>query len=800
MLNDLRFAARLFARNRAFSTTSVLTLALGIGLTTCVFSIVDGVLFRPLPYDEPDRLFVLSGAQRMAQQPQTRMALSLPEFRDWQRSRSFEQLAAFETGQGPRSQVRGLEESIEVVTASISEKFLDVLGIQPALGRTFAGEEYGSSPPSVALITDGLWRRAFGADRNVIGKTMIRGEHTLAVVGVLPRRFVFPTSHRRFHPDVLIPTLASAKLSASRNYRFLTVIGQLAPDVSLEQARAEMDSIAAQIAPLYVPGKGPTDRAFDGVTITPLADDLTKSSRTVLRLVFAAVVTLFALACVNVVSLLLARRADRVRELAIRTAIGAGRFRIARQLVMETALLATAAGILGWIIAQVTFDVVVSRIPAWLQLVGEPRMELRALVLTIGASMATVLACGVLPAVVSTRDVAGGTLLREGRHTSGRAGKWMLVAGEIALAMILLAAGAIMLHGWVRLQSEEIGVDGSRIMVVRSVPGGPFDATARMLYRGRLFDALRRLPGAEAVAFTDAPLLSRAMRGSRFIPPFEVRGPEGMDTDLLVSPGYFAVMGIPIRIGRALTDADRDRGVVISETAARRYWPGRNPVGETIRYGKETRQIVGVAADVRDYSMDLPATSTLYHVWTDSPPGLTATMVVRFSGEAPAFTGRVRAAVQSIDEGAIIGTLGTFDDLLGRSVAERRFNTVLLGTFAAAGLIIALVGVYGIVGIQVAQRRREMGIRAALGASPQRLKSLVVGGALRPVCAGLVAGTAGALLLARYLRPFVYAIEPTDPATLCVVGILFAGVALAASYFPARRAAAVDPIMVLRAE
>ena len=798
MLNDLRFGIRLLARNWAFTTTAFLTLALGIGLTTAIFTIVDGVLFRPLPYTDPDRLYVLFGAQRKSEEPQFSLPLSLPEFRDWQRSRSFDRLAAFETAQGPASQVRGIDESVQVATASITEEFLDLLGVQPALGRAFTREEYTQFPPSVALITDALWRRAFGAEADVIGKTIIRGEDTLTVAAVLPRDFVFPTARRRFAPDVLIPTVRSAQLSASRNYRFLTVIGRLAANVPVEQARLEMEAINAQIAPLYVPGKAIGDIAFDSATFARLDDHLTAGSRNVSRLVFGAVVILFVLACVNVVSLLLARRADREHEFAVRTAVGAGRFQIVRQLVVETAVLAGAAGALGWFVAYAIVEIAVSRLPTSLQLVGEPRMNERVLLLTLLVSSIVVVGCGVLPAMLSTRPRAD-HVLHEARNVSRRRDRWTLVALEVALATTLLAAGAIMLHSWLRLQAEDIGIDASRVMVVRSMPGGTFDPTARMLYVTRVADAFRSIPGVESVAFTDAPILSRGMRGSYFVRPFAVRGPEGMDTDQYVSPGYFATLGIPIRMGRALTDADRGRGVVISETTARRYWQGRNPVGETIQYDKETRQIVGVAGNVRDFSMDLPATSTLYHAWNDTR-GLTATMMLRFTGSATPVAARARAAVRSVDERAVITTLGTYSELLGRSVAERTFNTILFVLFAGSGLIIALVGVYGTVGIQVAQRQREMGIRAALGASPSKLKRLVLGGALRPVVIGLGIGVGASLLLARYLRPFVYAIAPADPPTLIAVGIAFTAVALAASYLPARRAARIDPIMILRAE
>ena len=342
-------------------------------------------------------------------------------------------------------------------------------------------------------------------------------------------------------------------------------------------------------------------------------------------------------------------------------------------------------------------------------------------------------------------------------------------------------------------------MDADRVIAVRSVPPGEPDPVQQSRYNTLVADALRRIPGVEAVAFVDMPLLQSAVRGSQFIPPALVRHPAGMDTDLTVSTNYFQTMGIPIRMGRGLSDADRGRAVVISESLARRYWPGRNPVGQTLNYGKGTRDIVGVAADSRDVSFDRPPTPTLYHVW-DERQGDSATAVVRFSGRADRVMTEIRRVIRGVDDRAAITMLSTIDDLLTVSVAERNFNTLLFGVFGLAGVAVALVGIFGLVSFIVARREREMGIRLALGASGGALKVFIVSGTLRWIAAGLACGIALALAFAQNLKPFVYQVPANDPRTLGVVAVAFLSVAAAASYIPARRAARVDPMITLRAE
>jgi predicted permease len=436
-----------------------------------------------------------------------------------------------------------------------------------------------------------------------------------------------------------------------------------------------------------------------------------------------------------------------------------------------------------------TLGALINQIPRWLQLMGEPRMDARVGAFALVVTALTLLFVGLVPAFRAIAQAPQAALAGGTRAASGRqGGRHALILVEVALATVLLCAGSIMLRSWMTLYSQNSGMDADRVIAVRSVTPGETDAVQRSRYNTLVADTLRRIPGVEAVAFVDMPLLQSAVKGSRFIPPAQVRHPAGMDTDVTISSNYFQTMGVPIRMGRGLSDVDRGRGVVVSESLARRYWPGRNPVGQTVNYGDGTRDIVGVAADARDVSFDRPPTPTLYHVWDEGQAPI-ATMLVRFSGPVDRLMVEIRRAVRGADDRAAITMLSTVEDLLTVSVAERNFNTLLFGVFGLAGVVVALVGIYGLVSFIVARREREMGIRLAMGATAGGLKIFIVSGTIRWIAAGLMCGIALALAFAQSLKPFVYQVPPNDPWTLGLVALAFLGVAAAASYIPARRAA-----------
>jgi putative ABC transport system permease protein len=405
---------------------------------------------------------------------------------------------------------------------------------------------------------------------------------------------------------------------------------------------------------------------------------------------------------------------------------------------------------------------------------------------------------GLMPAVRASTQMPRKTLVGSVRPVNRR-GRHALIFFEVALATVLLCAGSIMLRSWMKLYAQETGMDADRLIAVRTVPAGIVDAAARRQYNAMIAEAVRRVTGVASLAMSDMPLLQKAIKGSGFVPPADVPHAAGMDTDVMVTPAYFDTMGMVLKMGRGLTAADRGRAVVISESLAKRYWPARNPVGETIRYRDGTREIVGIVSDARDVSLDRPPVPTLYHPWDDANPPV-ATIVIRFSGSAPLIMSNIRRAVRAADDGAAITMLSTVEDLLSVSVAERNFNTWLFAAFGVAGLLVALVGIYGLVAFTVARREREMGIRLALGATGAALKMFIMAGTMRWVAAGLLFGIGTALLLAQYLRPFVYQIPPNDPLTLVLLASGFLMIAATATYIPARRAARIDPMVALRSE
>jgi putative ABC transport system permease protein len=814
-MQDLRYALRTLGRAPGFTAVAVLTLALGIGANTAAFSLIRGILLRPLPYAEPGRLY--SMYEENAQE-NPRLA-SYPTFLDWRgQSRGFDRLAFI---RGQTMIYRGAEGPEQLVAGYVSPEFFRVVGKAPMLGRGFLPEEERSGEP-VAIISYALWRRRFGGEPVAIGQVMRLGETMVRIVGVMPQGFAYPDWASLWLPITALPPEGRAILSERGLHTDSRILGRLAPGVSLERARTEMNTIAARLARTYPAENGEWTR----IGVRPLADELMGDAATRLLVLQATVLIVLLIACVNLVSLSLARGMVRARELALRTALGASRGRLIRQLLVESLVLALTGGAAGALLAAWSLRLLQIFAPDVLPRLQEVALDGWVLGFSGALSILTTVGVGLLPALRVTRPELTGMIEAGGRSGAamGRTRLYsVLVGGELALAMVLLVGAGLLLKSFDRLQRVALGFDPQSLVTLRVVPP-PSEYTdpgrAVVLYR-RLDDAARAVPGVEAVALTNHMPLTGFSASTRV----ELEGPASAPAEersalfRTVSPEYFGTMRIPIVRGRGLASGDMSQptgAVVVNQTFARRYWPGLDPIGRRVSVFKyvQTRAdfgerldgvVVGVAGDVRHYSQEDDLVPEVYLPYTRNPP-LWIQLIVRASGDPARLIPALRRAVLAVEPGLpVVGDdlwqgFATLDQFLAASRAPRVFSSMLLSGFAATAFALALIGLYGVVSYLVVQRAREIGVRMALGARPRDVLALVLGRTLRWCLWGIVAGVAGGLALTRFIASLLFGVAPTDPATFIVIAVVLAGGATLASLLPARRAAALDPALTLRSE
>jgi predicted permease len=803
---DIGFAARSFGRSPVFALAVVLTLALGIGATTAIFTAVRGVLLRQLPFESPHQL-----VRVWTEEPARaidRIGVSLPDFEDWRReTKNFARLAAYSTLPSGLVITDGGEPT-RYSTAFVTEDFFSTLGIRAALGRLILPAEHAPGENRVVVLSDALWRSRFGADPAIVGRTVRMNDEPFLVVGVLRPGMRFPDGTTElWTPQSVVPESGIPRL---RGVRFLRVVARLAPGATLAGARQELATVAGRLA-----GEYRDSNEGRAVGMAPLRDEIVGGSRNRILIVFAAVSLVLLLACVNIATLFLARASGRGRELAVRAALGAGRARLVRQLVTESLVLALLAGALGVALAWWGADALVTRAGPFLP--GDADVRPDWLVLAFGASLAilTGVGFGLLPA---TRGmIAPGTAL----HGSGRtltAGlpahrlRALFVAAQVALAVLLVVGAGLLVKSFARLQRQELGFDPNGLLVARlTIPSSRYATSNEYLPAAtRMAERVGELPGVTSVAMIkDAPL-----RGSGESAAFRVLGretPSGEEplANLIpVSPGYFRTMGIPLRAGRDLQEQDGDSaapGAVINERLASQLWPGRSPLGERITFGRAPDadagaiRVVGVVGDARYTRVDSAAAPMIYlpqRVMTRR----IVTIVARVSGDSRQLIPAVRDAIRSVDRDQPITELVPMTTIVGEAMAVPRFLTALVALFGLLALVLAAIGIYGVVAYVVGWRRREIGIRVALGAPANTVVGWALWSGLAPVAAGLVVGVVAALMSARLLAGALYDVRPTDPAVFAAVMVLLALVSVVAAGIPALRAARVDPIMALRAE
>jgi len=798
---DTRYALRVLGRGRGFVAVAVLTLALGVGANTAIFSVVRGVLLRSLPYPEPERLVAVQSVIRGSP-----TAVSPPDFVDWRaQAKSFSGLAAYFLS---TTNLTGTGEPERLTQARVSANFFDLLGVRPARGRGFLPGEDAVEAPRVAILSDGLWRRRFGAEPSIVGRTIRLDDFPTTVVGIAPPELKLPVGvdlwlTTRFEPRDVDPR--------ARGARWIAVVGRLASGATLAGARAEMAAIANRLA-LADP------RHDGGVTsrIATLQEDLVGGVRAPLLILLGAVGFVMLIACVNVASLALGRTAARETELTVRVALGAGRGRIARQILTENLVLAIGGGIAGLALAILGTRALVALAPGDLPLVHAVHVDGVVLSFSLAVTLLSGVAFGVVPALQASRQGIEARLRSGGRGLSLGSGRLrrVLVVTEVALAMTLLAGAGLLVRSLARLSSVDPGfrTDHLATFSVTLSPVRYPDAARQEQFTRQLETRLQRLPGVTSAGVSFALPLTNSGFGFTFAiggRP-EVSGPEEPRAQVrIATPDYFRAMGIPIVRGRGFTARDDETAphvILISQEAARRYWPNEDPIGQTLMTGwgrDETHRfggtIIGIVGDVRQFSLAMAPLPEIYGPLAQRPLDELSVVVHSTSPTATVLTA-ARETVRELDAELPVYDVRSYDDIVRESIAERRFYVTLLATFAGLALVLAAIGIYGVIAYSVQQRRRELGIRIALGATRERVIGLVMRQGMALTTAGALIGLGIAGLLTRVLRGQLYEVSATDPLTFVLVPVLLVVVALVACVVPARRAVAVDPATTIRAE
>jgi putative ABC transport system permease protein len=799
-LQDLRYGARMLVKQPGFTLIALLTLSIGIGANTAIFSVVNSLLLRPLPYSESEQLTWVW----MDNRPEgiREDITSWPNFEDWRaQNQSFQAMAGV---RDRRFNLTGAGEPEELYGANVSPNFFELMRVSPARGRGFNADEEHEGRDQVVVIGHDLWQRRFGGDANIVGQTLSLSGQPHTIIGVMPPGFQFPNK-----TEVWKPLAPDAQTRTARGSFWLPVIGRLKPGVTRAQAQTDMAGIAQRLEQQY-----PNTNTGFGVNVVLMHEQLVGKMRTALWILLGAVGCVLLIACANVANLLLARAATRQKEVAIRAALGASRGRVVRQLLTESVLLAAAGGVLGLLLARWGLDALVAFAPSDLPRAESISIDRRVLFFTLGLSLLTGLVFGLAPALQSSK-LGLGEVLKEGGRSGGGGGRHtrsVLVVAEIALALVLLVGAGLLLKSSWRLQQVNPGFNPERVLKVRlSLPPSKYpEGTNVVAFYQQLLERLRALPGVKAAGVTSSVLLYKVHNSAgisiegRPAPSGGSRPELPLDS---VSPSYFQVLGMQLIQGRNFTEQDKRDGLpvaIVNETMARRFWPDEDPIGKRFTFGDAGPQarwltVVGVVRDSRRQGLDAPIRIESFLPYAQRP--LRAMEVVLRTTDDPLTMARtVRSAVWSLDGDLPVSEIQTVEQMVGARVASRRFNLLLLGLFALVAVLLAAVGIYGVMSYSVTQRAHEIGIRMALGAQTRAVLSLVIGQGMRLALLGVGIGLAAAVGLTRLMAGLLFGVSATDPMTFGAIALLLVGIALLACYLPARRATKVDPMIALRCE
>jgi putative ABC transport system permease protein len=803
---DLRYGVRTLRKSPAFTAVAVLTLALGIGSTTAIFTVVDAVLLRPLPYRDANRLVSLYEDRSSTGFP--RKEFTPANYADCkEQEQIFKDLAAIDADRFYNLISEGAPPE-RLLAEGVSWNLFSILGTRPLIGRVFRPEEDAPGNDYVILISHRLWRDRFGADADLVGQEILLNGEKYSVIGVMPPGFSFPNKNA----DLWVPLAFTPQGLTERGQHFLTVVGELQPGVSVTQANAELRVFSQSLRQQHMD----IMRFVDGFTAVPLQETYTRDVRGGLIVLLVAVAFILFIACANIANLLLSRATARQREIALRSALGAGRGRIVRQLLTESAVLAIAGGALGILLTEASFRFLKTLIPEDLSRTVSLTLSLSVLAFAMVVSLASTFLFGLTPAIqISKKDLID-PLKEGGKGSTGGRRKSLgnlLVIGEIALSLVLLVAAGLLLESLVNLRRQDPGFRSDQVLTAHiDVPDGRYpDFVRRTQFFQAVLERVKGLPGVRSAGCTSVLPLTWKSGMAGFLPEGVVR----LDIqygalDRVVSPGYFETMRIPLIRGRFFDERDGPSApfvAIVNQTMARKFWPNEDALGRGLRFNLgganfRSTQIIGIVGDVKQMGLNEPPKEEMYFPYwqADGNYMRPRDLVILTAGSPMNLASAVRQAVWSIDPDQPVSAIMTMDDVLDREVLQRRVQTALLGGFATLALTLACVGIYGVMAYLVTQQRHEIGIRLAVGAHPRHILGLILNRGAQLTATGVGIGIATALLATRLMRGLLFGVTPIDPITFGSVALLLILIALAACYIPARRAMRVDPMVALRYE
>ncbi|HKA22093.1 MAG TPA: ABC transporter permease [Blastocatellia bacterium] len=812
LIQDLTFAWRTLRRRPGYVVTAVLTLAIGIGANTAIFSVVNGVILKPFPYPHPERLVVLSGTSREV--PET--LVSYPDYLDWrERQTVFEEIAV----RMPAGFVfTGDGEPERIIGRWVSASFFQTLGVKPLIGRTFTEQDENPAAERVVVLGYGLWQRRFGGEESVVGRTLRINAESWTVIGVMRADFDF-YGRINANNDFLVPLgrLTDREYMHTRNTHLASVIGRLKPNATLEQARSEMNAIAADLEARY-----PESNTGTGVSLKPLTEDYLGDARQVLMMISAAVLLVLLIACANVANLLLARAAGRQKEIALRLALGASRVRIVRQLLTESVLLGLIGGVIGFLLAMWSFDFLLKLSATALPRADEVKIDSRVLIFSIAASLFTGVVFGLVPAWQASKLDLQSSLKEGGRQAGAGSNERLrgaFVVSEIALSFVLLVGAGLLLKSFREMLRVDLGFEPRNVLTVRlRLPDAKYrNSSQTMNFCREMLQRVSTLPGVQHASLSTGFPFGQS-NNDEYLLEGEAEPQPGNSPVAVthwISEGYQQTLGISLLAGRSFTEEDNETAppvAIVDEELTKRRFPDQplqSVLGKRVRVGgtnEPWRKIVGVVRHVKHASLDEEPRPEIDRPYAQVGPKWLAELTrvmdlsLKTSGDPLAFVAAVKREVQSIDAEQPLANVQAYEARMSAETAPRRFNLLLVGGFALIALLLATVGVYGLMSFAVTSRTQEIGIRIALGAESRDIRRLVLKRGLAMALAGIVIGVAGSLALTRLIQNLLFGVSPSDPFTLVLVMLILTGVALGACLVPARKATKVDPMVALRYE